>query len=109
MALKVYIKSRATPKVIASFAERGEFDKILIYSKQVRGGERRVRARFVAFEHDQLVCNIVGVICTPEKKLVCQKEKRKKKKIKKNSVSRMSVRLVVGMSGSHLPMTMRMM
>jgi len=37
MALKVYIKARATPKVIASFAEKGEFDKILIYSKQVRG------------------------------------------------------------------------
>ncbi|CAI7850704.1 unnamed protein product, partial [Closterium sp. NIES-54] len=35
MALKVYIKCRATPKVIASFAERGEFDKILVYSKQV--------------------------------------------------------------------------
>ena len=79
MALKVYIKSRATPKVIASFAERGEFDKILIYSKQVRGGERRVRARFVAFEHDQLVCNIVGVICTPEKNSSARKKKEEKK------------------------------
>jgi len=27
------IKCRATPKVIASFAEKGEFDKILIYSR----------------------------------------------------------------------------
>ncbi|EFJ17279.1 hypothetical protein SELMODRAFT_115182 [Selaginella moellendorffii] len=35
MALKVYIKARATAKVIAGFAERREFDKILIYSKQV--------------------------------------------------------------------------
>lgn len=35
MALKIYIKARATPKVVAAFAERGEFDKILIYSKQV--------------------------------------------------------------------------
>lgn len=35
LALKVYIKARATPKVVAAFAERREFDKILIYSKQV--------------------------------------------------------------------------
>lgn len=35
LALKIFIKARATPKVIAMFAERGEFDKILIYSKQV--------------------------------------------------------------------------
>ncbi|KAL6581754.1 Clathrin heavy chain [Orobanche minor] len=33
--LKIYIKARATPKVVAAFAERREFDKILIYSKQV--------------------------------------------------------------------------
>jgi hypothetical protein len=36
MALKIYIKARATPKVVAAFAERREFDKILIYSKQVQ-------------------------------------------------------------------------
>lgn len=35
MALKIYIKARATPKVVAAFAERREFDKILVYSKQV--------------------------------------------------------------------------
>ncbi|XP_066338917.1 clathrin heavy chain 1-like isoform X1 [Miscanthus floridulus] len=35
LALKIYIKARATPKVVAAFAERREFDKILIYSKQV--------------------------------------------------------------------------
>ncbi|XP_054819083.1 clathrin heavy chain 1-like [Prosopis cineraria] len=35
LALKIYIKARATPKVVAAFAERKEFDKILIYSKQV--------------------------------------------------------------------------
>ncbi|KAK4353841.1 hypothetical protein RND71_026035 [Anisodus tanguticus] len=35
IALKIYIKARATPKVVAAFAERREFDKILIYSKQV--------------------------------------------------------------------------
>jgi len=35
LALKIYIKARATPKVVATFAERREFDKILIYSKQV--------------------------------------------------------------------------
>jgi hypothetical protein len=35
MALKIYIKARATPKVVSAFAERREFDKILIYSKQV--------------------------------------------------------------------------
>jgi len=37
LALKIYIKARATPKVVAAFAERREFDKILIYSKQVKG------------------------------------------------------------------------
>lgn len=37
LALKIYIKARATPKVVAAFAERREFDKILIYSKQVSG------------------------------------------------------------------------
>lgn len=36
LALKIYIKARATPKVVAAFAERGEFDKILIYCKQVK-------------------------------------------------------------------------
>ncbi|KAK4257713.1 hypothetical protein QN277_007270 [Acacia crassicarpa] len=35
LALKIYIKARATPKVVAAFAERWEFDKILIYCKQV--------------------------------------------------------------------------
>ncbi|KAJ0021343.1 hypothetical protein Pint_32516 [Pistacia integerrima] len=35
LALKIYVKARATPKVVAAFAERKEFDKILIYSKQV--------------------------------------------------------------------------
>ncbi|KAK7259729.1 hypothetical protein RIF29_25342 [Crotalaria pallida] len=34
LALKIYIKARATPKVVVAFAERREFDKILIYSKQ---------------------------------------------------------------------------
>jgi hypothetical protein len=28
---KIYIKARATPKVVAAFAESSEFDKILIY------------------------------------------------------------------------------
>jgi hypothetical protein len=37
LALKIYIKARATPKVVAAFAERREFDKILVYSKQVLG------------------------------------------------------------------------
>ncbi|KAK9034895.1 hypothetical protein V6N11_076950 [Hibiscus sabdariffa] len=31
----MYIKARTTPKVVAAFAERREFDKILIYSKHV--------------------------------------------------------------------------
>lgn len=35
LALKIYIKARASPKVVAAFAQRQEFDKILIYSKQV--------------------------------------------------------------------------
>ncbi|GJS35074.1 clathrin heavy chain 1-like protein, partial [Tanacetum coccineum] len=35
LALKFYIKARATPKVVAVFVERKEFDKILIYSKQI--------------------------------------------------------------------------
>ena len=35
LALKIYIKARVTPKVVSAFAERREFDKILIYSKQV--------------------------------------------------------------------------
>ena len=29
---KIYIKARATPKVVADFAESSEFDKILMYS-----------------------------------------------------------------------------
>nr|KAJ0189383.1 hypothetical protein LSAT_V11C800452040 [Lactuca sativa] len=36
LALKIYIKARATPKVVADFAERREFEKILIYSKQIK-------------------------------------------------------------------------
>lgn len=35
LALKIYIKARASSKVVAAFAQRQEFDKILIYSKQV--------------------------------------------------------------------------
>ncbi|CAL5353166.1 unnamed protein product [Camellia sinensis] len=35
LALKIYIKARVTPKVVTAFAEKREFDKILIYSKQV--------------------------------------------------------------------------
>jgi len=35
LALKIYTKASATPKVIAAFAERREYDKILTYSKQV--------------------------------------------------------------------------
>jgi hypothetical protein len=35
LALKIYTKASATPKVIAAFIERREFDKILTYSKQV--------------------------------------------------------------------------
>ncbi|KAK2435708.1 clathrin heavy chain [Trifolium repens] len=34
LALKIYIKARANPKVVAAFAERREFDKVLVYSKQ---------------------------------------------------------------------------
>ncbi|EMS54775.1 Clathrin heavy chain [Triticum urartu] len=34
LALKIYIKAMATPKVVTAFAERRDFDKILIYSKQ---------------------------------------------------------------------------
>jgi len=41
LALKIYIKARATPKVVAAFAERREFDKILIYSKQVKQSHAR--------------------------------------------------------------------
>ena len=35
LALKIFIKARATPKVVAAFVERREFDKIMIHSKQV--------------------------------------------------------------------------
>jgi hypothetical protein len=35
LALKIHIKARASPKVVAAFAQSQEFDKILIYSKQV--------------------------------------------------------------------------
>ena len=35
LVLKIYIKARATPKFVAAFTERREFDKILIYFKQV--------------------------------------------------------------------------
>ncbi|KAL1533146.1 Clathrin heavy chain, variant 2 [Salvia divinorum] len=35
LALKIFIRARVTPKVVAAFAERQEFDKILIYSKRV--------------------------------------------------------------------------
>ncbi|CAH8337295.1 unnamed protein product [Eruca vesicaria subsp. sativa] len=34
LSLEIYIKARATPKVVAAFAERREFDSILIYSEQ---------------------------------------------------------------------------
>ncbi|CAL5334510.1 unnamed protein product [Camellia sinensis] len=34
LALKIYIKARVTPKVVTAFAEKREFDKILIHSKQ---------------------------------------------------------------------------
>ncbi|CAL5367388.1 unnamed protein product [Camellia sinensis] len=34
LALKIYIKARVTPKVVIAFAEKREFDKILIHSKQ---------------------------------------------------------------------------
>jgi hypothetical protein len=36
LALKIFIKARASPKVVAAFAQRRDFDKILIYSKQVQ-------------------------------------------------------------------------
>ncbi|KAL6571827.1 hypothetical protein OROHE_002696 [Orobanche hederae] len=35
LALRIYIKARAKPKLVVAFAERREFDKILIYLKQV--------------------------------------------------------------------------
>ncbi|KAJ6850514.1 clathrin heavy chain 1-like isoform X1 [Iris pallida] len=35
IALKIYIKARVSPKVVAAFVERREFDKIDTYSKQV--------------------------------------------------------------------------
>ncbi|XP_047174897.1 clathrin heavy chain 2-like [Vigna umbellata] len=35
LTLEIDIKARATPKVVVGFVERREFDKILIYSKQV--------------------------------------------------------------------------
>nr|PNR52339.1 hypothetical protein PHYPA_008713 [Physcomitrium patens] len=35
LALKIYIKARASPKVVVLFAQRQEFEKILIYSNQV--------------------------------------------------------------------------
>ncbi|KAL6586408.1 hypothetical protein OROMI_001396 [Orobanche minor] len=35
LALNIYIKDRATLKVVVAFAKRREFDKILIYSKQI--------------------------------------------------------------------------
>lgn len=35
LALKIYIKARASPKVVVMFAQRQEFEKILIYSNQV--------------------------------------------------------------------------
>ncbi|KAL6580329.1 Clathrin heavy chain 2 [Orobanche minor] len=34
LALTIYIKARAKPKLVAAFAECREFDKILIYLKQ---------------------------------------------------------------------------
>ncbi|CAL5349506.1 unnamed protein product [Camellia sinensis] len=34
LALKIYIKARVTPKVVTAFAEKREFDKIVIHSKQ---------------------------------------------------------------------------
>jgi len=35
MALKVYVKAKASPKVVQMLAERGEFDKMVKYSQQV--------------------------------------------------------------------------
>lgn len=55
MALKIYIKARATPKVVAAFAERREFDKILIYSKQVSDTQNLTHLGFFAgFFHGTL-------------------------------------------------------
>ena len=36
LALKIFIKARASPKVVAAFAQRRDFDKILTYIKQVQ-------------------------------------------------------------------------
>lgn len=35
LALKIYLKAGTTPEVVKSFAERKEFGKIPIYSRQV--------------------------------------------------------------------------
>ncbi|PWA99573.1 Calcium-binding EF-hand [Artemisia annua] len=39
LALKIHIKARGKPKVVAAFVERREFDKILIYSNQEWAGQ----------------------------------------------------------------------
>lgn len=51
LALKIYIKARATPKVVAAFAERREFDKILIYSKQVTSKS----------ESSDIICKLIPI------------------------------------------------
>lgn len=53
LALKIYIKARATPKVVAAFAERREFDKILIYSKQVMD-------IFYAFDDFKIISDLIN-------------------------------------------------
>lgn len=64
MALKIYIKARATPKVVAAFAERREFDKILIYSKQVLpgtlGNANRSEKKYILLSHEDFVLLITG-------------------------------------------------
>ena len=63
LALKIYIKARATPKVVAAFAERREFDKILIYSKQVSNNFKRFPSPvMVTRELIVLKCTIVYIV-----------------------------------------------
>ena len=64
LALKIYIKARATPKVVAAFAERREFDKILIYSKQVPVYlSKNIEVWFIGYLNSIIACGDFYLPC----------------------------------------------
>ncbi|KAF8402619.1 hypothetical protein HHK36_010708 [Tetracentron sinense] len=82
LALEIYTKARATRKVVATLAERREFDKILIYSKQVNPGNvHLVVGQLLEDECSEdfikgLILSVCSVLPVPLEPLVEECEKR---------------------------------